>query len=494
MADDALRIYIHIPFCVRKCAYCDFLSFPSDDETKKRYVKAVKKEIAGRLPAGRNRTVSSVFLGGGTPSILPADAIADILETVHRFANVARDAEITIEANPCTLTQEKLRVYREAGVNRLSIGAQSLNDSMLKILGRLHNRADVYRAYEAARTAGFDNINLDFIFGLPGQTAAEFEREIREAASVGSEHLSIYALQLEKGTPLYESADAFEWPDEESLRAMYETTETVLGEAGYRRYEISNYAKSGRECRHNTGYWTGDEYLGAGLGASSFIGGTRFRNTRDFGIYLAAAEGEEALRNVRDPDRNLSMKEGTGERSTLDPDRNLSEKEGTGERSTLDPERNPLMKEGIGEGNTCVPSRSVSTEKSEEGQNTRGNNRFFPLPAVDGKLNNRSKVPRSGNRSLPKTEADRWKSLRRDVRVLPKEERMSEFMILGLRMTEGVSPDVFRERFGEELSDVFAEPLRKYLRSGFMTEKNGRIALAQHALFVSNTILADFLL
>ncbi len=266
----ALSIYIHIPFCVQKCAYCDFLSAPGSLEVQEQYLHKLIQEIREKaIQYAEAYIVKTVFIGGGTPTCVPADLLCDVLHTVQECFEVARDAEISIECNPGTATKENLRKYRESGVNRLSIGLQSTQDSLLKKLGRIHTYEQFLETYDHARAAGFANINVDLMSALPGQTLADYEETVRKVLALRPEHISAYSLIVEEGTPFYDME--LDLPEEDTERAMYELTEVLLRKQGYERYEISNYALAGYECRHNQVYWERGEYLGLGLGASSFL-------------------------------------------------------------------------------------------------------------------------------------------------------------------------------------------------------------------------------
>lgn len=281
-----MELYIHIPFCVRKCDYCDFLSFPADAAARAAYMEALLREVGWAAGKG---AVETVFIGGGTPSVLETEWIRRLLDAVYDGFSVAGDAEITIEANPGTLTREKLKGYREAGINRLSMGLQSMDDRELYKLGRIHTAAEFLENFYMAREAGFDNINIDLMSALPGQTEASWEETLGRTAKLLPEHISAYSLIVEEGTPFWERYGQGRGglPSEDEDRAMYRRTKELLAEAGYRRYEISNYARPGYECRHNVGYWTRAPYLGLGLGAASFYGGERFCNVREMERYLA---------------------------------------------------------------------------------------------------------------------------------------------------------------------------------------------------------------
>ena len=301
-----LEIYIHIPFCVRKCAYCDFLSGPADQKTQEQYTDALIREIQA-FPDAEQYVVCSVFIGGGTPSVLSKEAIGRILETVRRKFHFVSETngdfgsvEITIECNPGTAGEEKLSYYRKIGINRLSLGLQSADNRELVLLGRIHTWEAFLETYHAARHVGFTNINIDLMSGLPGQSVVSWERTLDQVLALEPEHISAYSLIIEEGTPFYtryrkdeklrdQGEEPELLPSEEAERQMYARTEEKLLEHGMYRYEISNYAKPGFACRHNDGYWTGVWYAGFGLGASSLLNHTRYRNTEHMDDYLTAA-------------------------------------------------------------------------------------------------------------------------------------------------------------------------------------------------------------
>ncbi len=301
--DGDLSLYIHIPYCVRKCAYCDFLSFSCGgrEEEAAGYVERLKAEISGSAESYKDRQVVSIYIGGGTPSVIKEGYIAGILDCVRKNFDIKSDAEISMEANPGTLSAEKLKEYRSAGVNRLSIGCQSVHEDELKELGRIHVFADFVKAYEAAREKGFENINVDLMAGLPGSNEKKLEESLRTVAEMGPEHISVYDLIIEEGTAFYERYGGKNrglLPDEDTDRSMYAMTAAVLSEYGFNRYEISNYARTGYECRHNLVYWERGDYLGLGLNAASCIANVRWKNTSDMRSYLKESnitEGREEL-------------------------------------------------------------------------------------------------------------------------------------------------------------------------------------------------------
>lgn len=300
-----LGLYIHIPFCLRKCIYCDFLSFPCGElrargenpDPVEDYLAALLCELGSLGSRYGDRTVDTVFIGGGTPSVLPASAVSRLLSCVRSSFRLSAFPEITLEANPGTLTPEKLAEYRSAGVNRLSLGVQSLDDRVLSFLGRIHTEEQAVTAFRDARRAGFDNINLDLIFGLPIPEQEAFRETVEKVIALSPEHLSAYSLSVEEGTPLFDRIARGELPepDDRIDRADYAYCRRRFKEAGFLQYEISNFAKPGRACAHNLKYWRQEEYIGAGLGASSFVGNLRFANGTELAAYLAGS-GKAPLR------------------------------------------------------------------------------------------------------------------------------------------------------------------------------------------------------
>ena len=329
-----LELYIHIPFCVRKCNYCDFLSFPAAKEIVERYVRALEEEIRrtgeavygqngrpgetvygqngrpgekvysqngrpeeavyGRAGGGKTEVrpgsapkISTVFVGGGTPSVLEPEQIRSLFSCLRESFLLEADAEISMEANPGTLNREKLSACREAGINRLSLGLQSADDGLLQTLGRIHTWEQFLYNYQDARQAGFRNINIDLMSSLPGQSLENYVETLETVTALEPEHISSYSLILEEGTPFFASEEIRrQLPDENTDREMYEKTKEILHEKGYERYEISNYAKPGFACRHNLGYWDEVPYLGLGLGASSYYKNARFSNETDIRTYM----------------------------------------------------------------------------------------------------------------------------------------------------------------------------------------------------------------
>lgn len=385
MADKSLELYVHIPFCVRKCEYCDFLSAPAGADTQQEYVRNLLLEIEQKGVHCTDYEVTTIFFGGGTPSILKAGWIADILDAIHRNFKVRKDAEITIECNPGTLTFEKLSIYKSAGINRISVGLQSASDAELRELGRIHTYEDFLKSYDLIRKKGFSNVNIDLMAALPGQTLKSYEQTLRRVLVLKPEHISAYSLIIEEGTPFYEKYEADELlrekgekpqmlPSEETERLMYERTKELLLAHGYERYEVSNYARRGYACRHNIGYWRRENYLGFGLGSASLLENERFHNTTDLTDYL----GGDYL--------------------------------------------------------------AYEQEK------------------------------------------------------LDKKSQMEEFMFLGLRMTDGISTECFRQTFGLTVELVYGPVLEQQIADQLLRKEDGRIFLTERGLDVSNYVMAQFLL
>lgn len=298
-----IALYIHVPFCRHKCNYCSFVSYEHREADIPAYLRALTAELA--LYANGER-LQSIYFGGGTPSLLSPVQIGDILTNIQQLYPVKETAEITIEANPGTVSLEYLSAIREVGINRLSLGVQSFNDTELALMGRIHTGDESWEAVRLARQAGFDNLNLDFIYGLPGQSLPDWRRTLDAAASAGAEHLSIYGLSLEPETPLWQAIQKKKIPaiDSDLSADQYELTEEVLATYGYEHYEISNWARPGYECRHNLTYWHNQSYLGMGVAAHSFMKGHRLANTGNLDKYLAAFPDNPAA--ARDMDEEIS--------------------------------------------------------------------------------------------------------------------------------------------------------------------------------------------
>ncbi|MBQ8591430.1 MAG: oxygen-independent coproporphyrinogen III oxidase [Lachnospiraceae bacterium] len=276
---NGLGIYIHIPFCVKKCLYCDFLSAPAKLPVQEEYVKKLLSEIEQESVKYRVYSVDTIFFGGGTPSVLPPEWIVQILKKIQECFFVRNTAEITIEVNPGTVSEQALYMYRNAGINRLSIGLQSFQEKELKYLGRIHTPEQFLDTFSCARKVGFTNINVDIMSALPEQTMSDYRNTVEKVLELRPEHVSAYSLIVEEGTPFYEMQ--LNLPDEDVDRQMYQYTERILNAYGYERYEISNYAKPGYECRHNVAYWRRLPYVGFGIGAASMVDNVRWKNVDD---------------------------------------------------------------------------------------------------------------------------------------------------------------------------------------------------------------------
>ena len=287
------ELYVHVPFCARKCAYCDFVSFVTDADVQSDYFAALNKQIDIKAESA-DITVDSVFFGGGTPSLVAPKYIYEVMEHFKRRFSFADDSEVTIEMNPNSVSKEKLKIYKEAGINRVSIGLQSADNKELKILSRLHSFEEFLKAYDEVRNAGFDNVNIDVISAIPKQTLKSYENTLNKVVNLQPEHISAYSLIIEENTPFFELyKDGKDLPDEETEREMYYLTKSLLDSCGYKRYEISNYAKEGKECRHNLGYWQRKPYLGFGIAAASLYKETRYQMHNDLKAFINGNFREE---------------------------------------------------------------------------------------------------------------------------------------------------------------------------------------------------------
>ena len=301
---EPISIYVHIPMCVKKCAYCDFTSYCGRMNQRNAYSEAVCREMREQAAFFGARRVNTVFFGGGTPTLMTGAQMERMMDTLRACFDLTADVEVTMEGNPGTLTRENLDAYRKAGVNRLSLGVQSLDDGLLQSIGRIHTNEQARQAVRMARNAGFDNLNLDLMLGLPGQKPEQWEQTLEKAMALAPEHLSCYGLILEEGTPLFRQVEAgtcAPLPDEDALCEMDDITERLTQAGGYARYEVSNYAKAGKMCRHNIVYWECLPYLGIGCAAHSDLDGRRFYNPDHWEDYFQTigqkkrtAEGDDS--------------------------------------------------------------------------------------------------------------------------------------------------------------------------------------------------------
>lgn len=303
-----IGLYIHIPFCKQKCSYCDFCSYANKESFIKRYIQCVLKEI---IEVGNNNKidfengkddlflVKTIYIGGGTPSLIDSKYIVQIIEDIKLNFEIDEKAEITIEVNPGTVTLEKLEDYKRAGINRLSIGLQSTHEHLLKEIGRIHTYLDFLDTFRFAREAGFENINVDLMIGIPNQTLEEVKDSIEEIVSMEPEHISVYSLILEEGTPLFKKVEeGLELPDEELERKMYWNVKRILEANGYNHYEISNFAKQGYESKHNLDCWNQKEYIGFGIAAHSYTNGIRYSNIENIEQYIKNYDEDKTEENL----------------------------------------------------------------------------------------------------------------------------------------------------------------------------------------------------
>ena len=317
MEKKTLGIYVHIPFCVKKCAYCDFLSMASDEKTKEAYCQALLEELESYRTCLEGYSVRTIYFGGGTPSLVPVEHIEKIIKKVKQVCGIQKleELEITLEVNPGTVGKEQWIQYKALGINRVSMGLQSCDNQMLEKLGRIHTFEMFLENYEMARKSGIENISVDVMSALPSQTIEQYKATLETVAKLNPEHISSYSLIIEEGT-LFDQwygtkgERRDELPSEEEDRKMYELTSEILEQYGYERYEISNYAKPGKESKHNSSYWTGIPYLGIGLGASSYFEGKRYENIRELESYLKYAGNKEMrICNVEKIEKKEAMEE-----------------------------------------------------------------------------------------------------------------------------------------------------------------------------------------
>lgn len=458
-----LSLYLHIPFCVRKCLYCDFLSGPQSADMQEQYVEALCREIQETSPEYREYQVVSVFIGGGTPSVLLPEQTIRIMETLKSCFTLTDTCEISMEMNPGTVTPEKMNAYRACGINRISIGLQSANDGELKALGRIHTCADFLKAYEMAVEAGFTNINVDLMSAIPEQTLKSYQETLQKVLALQPQpvHISAYSLIVEEGTPFYEQE--LNLPDEETERRMYEITDDILRKAGYHRYEISNYAKAGKECVHNKVYWKRGNYLGLGIGSASLIQNVRFHNMTDLSSYVNLMLGENSIGNEIE---NASKECGEKFQAEKDCPKNSNTEKDCLKKNNAG--KNDLKKENAEK--EQVEKLTAEKEQVEkvnaEIENVKKDN-IEKNSAEEG--NTEKNNIQSGNAACPdKNMIGRVKKLREEVQELPVEEQMEEFMFLGLRMMEGVSERMFFENFGRRFEEVFPGVIEKHEKLGLL--------------------------
>jgi putative oxygen-independent coproporphyrinogen III oxidase len=375
-----LSIYIHIPFCKKKCLYCDFPSFSGCENIYEDYVNSLIFELGDNAIEAREYEIATIFIGGGTPTVLPPKQLGRVLDTVLNKYNVKSDAEITIEANPGTVNGQVLKELKSMCINRISFGVQAWQNSFLKSLGRIHTNEIFVHNFNEARDVGFKNISCDLMFSLPNQTLMVWEETLEKIMLLNPEHISAYSLIIEDGTPFKAMYDKgiFKATDEALDREMYYLAREMLKDKGYNQYEISNFAKQGFESRHNIVYWNTKEYLGFGLGAHSYMGGKRFHNTYSMEDYIS--------------------------------------------------EKGNIIK------------------------------------------------------------------LREDIEILSKEEKIEEFMFMGLRMTEGISICEFKKRFNIAVTDIFKDSIEYLIDQKLLYIKEDRLALTDKGMDISNFVFEKFII
>lgn len=363
-------LYVHIPFCKQKCKYCDFVSFSGKEGKEQEYLQKLFCE----MKQYKNEEIDTVFIGGGTPSVLGAKSISSLMDNIKKNFSLTGDCEVTMESNPGTLCAEKIDAMLSSGINRISVGVQSFDDRELNIIGRIHTGREAYNNICLLKKMGFDNINIDLMTALPNQSATSLKNTIDTALSLPITHISAYSLILEEGTPLEKeySMGKLILPTDDEDRQMYAMAVKLLGEKGFMRYEISNFAKAGYECRHNIKYWSCDEYIGLGVAAHSYVGDRRYSNSSSFGRYLSGEKGEENF--------------------------------------------------------------------------------------------------------------------------LSQNDKISEFMMMGLRMDRGVSNREFKKRFGKDIEEVFAYQTQKFVSLGLMQKTGDRYSLTERGIDVSNSVMCEFLI
>ena len=393
-----IRIYIHIPFCVRKCNYCDFNSFDTDLETKINYINALCAEILEYAHIFGDYSVDTVFIGGGTPSILPVELTRQFMDCLFKNFNIDTNAEISMEANPGTLDLNKIKTYKELGINRISLGLQSTVSKELKVLGRIHDYETFLDSFRMLREAGFKNINIDLMNGIPEQTYDSFIKGLKMIKELNPEHISIYSLIVEEGTPFYNQK--LNLPDEDEERKMVHSIPLILGDE-YHQYEISNYSKKGFECRHNIKYWRREEYLGLGLSAASFINETRFKNTDNIRDYIS-----------------LFKKSGSSD----------------------------IIKD-----------------------------------LIDGKLTTKEN-PKFYDNNIRFSEFER----------LSDDDKMSEYMFLGLRMNEGICISEFEKTFGISINQKYGDKINLHIGEGLLDIYEDHLFLTEKGRDLANYVWSDF--
>ena len=374
-----LGLYIHIPFCEHKCDYCDFYSITKFDDYV-RFVDTMLLQMEDYSQKATEYTVDTIYIGGGTPTVLPVKRMLELIDGIHRNFNVSDNVEFTMEANPATVDRKMLKKYRKAGVNRLSFGLQSAIDEELKSLSRIHTFEEFVDSYELAKEAGFDNINVDLMYGIPHQTKHSLGYSLEQVCDLEPKHISLYGLKIEEGTPFFERKEKLSLPDEDSEYEMYKYAIDYLAFRGYRQYEISNFSVNGYKCRHNLKYWNCQEYIGIGPAAHSYFKDRRFSYKRNVAMFMDALEYVDSGVDIIEEDY-----------------------------------------------------------------------------------------------------------------IVTPEEKVDEYIMLNLRLTDGINTNEFKELFGKDFGEMFAKELKLYVDNGFMDFRNGHYFFTEKGMYVSNYILATFM-
>lgn len=434
-----LSLYVHIPFCASKCYYCDFLSGPAAGVEVTEYIKALLIDIRSWGALCEGYRVDTIFIGGGTPSVIDSAYIVDILNEIRKCYDVSDHCEITIEINPGTVERSKFQDYKEAGINRISFGLQSTNNQELKRLGRIHTYEQFLENYSLAREIEFKNINIDLMSALPGQTVADFSHTLERIVALEPEHISAYSLIIEEGTIFYkwygedtkssEKEERLTLPSEEEDRLIYEKTKEILRRYGYERYEISNYSKPGYECKHNCVYWQRGDYLGFGIGAASLFSNLRFHNLEDRKEYTTLLG-------------NLSHEEELTKNNSL------------------------LITSKVGENMKWLED-STDIEDFDD-------------------------VEDSTDIEVSNTQPYEY-ILQRDIEALTVPSQMEEFMYLGLRMMKGVKKSTFYTTFGQSIDKIYGEVIEKLKNEKLLLEEGDYIFLSEKGIDLSNVVFSEFL-
>ena len=454
-------LYIHIPFCAKKCNYCDFRSFNADENTINNYVNALINEIVVKSAFAKNLSISSIYIGGGTPSYVNATLIEKILNAVYENYQVEPSAEITIEANPNSLTKEKLDIYKSIGINRLSIGLQSTFNDELKTLGRLHTYEDFLNAYDDALHAGFKNINVDLIYGIPSQTVDRFKESLTRVLKFMPTHISIYNLIVEEGTVFYEmkKAHKLNLPTEDEVIKMDDLIDDITKKYNFIKYEVSNFAKNGYFSMHNLGYWSDVYYLGFGLNASSYFYDLRMKNYFDMEKYLEAYKNDIINENKKYENKyNQIMNDGNGSNENINKENinyNTNDNNYILNKSEL--EKYYLLEEKIYDENTDDYTISKNIKEVL-------------------------------------LESNNFKNSFEEVLIPTKEELMSEYVMMGMRKTVGINKKDFFSRFSEIFDNVYYFKLKKYLENEMILKDGDYYYLSDKGMYLSNVVLADFML